>query len=225
MKYPMGMIALAALMGCSPSARQTPSDEAPASGASAAGDPSAEVNVQNAKPAARTTWAYHEEIVPATKEKLVFASVNSLNTIEFGFPYAGAQRATLLLQPRSHSPTIRLIIENGQFLCRSSTDGSNGCYVPVKFDNGGLDIWYAQMSNDGRTNVLDFGTPDDDPKNGASCIADELAKMKSLSLKVTFYYEGDRTVDFNVAGLGELPLPAATLSKRQLEDCHPKRAR
>jgi len=73
--------------------------------------------------------------------------------------------------------------------------------------------------------VIDFGTPDDDPKGSASCIADELSKTKSLTLRVTFYYEGDRTIDFNVAGLDQLPLPAFALTKRQLEDCHPKRAR
>jgi hypothetical protein len=118
-----------------------------------------------------------------------------------------------------------LIIEHGQFLCRSSTDGTNGCYVPVKFDNGALGIWYAQMTTDGRTNVIDFGTPDDDPKRSASCIADELSKTKSLTLRVAFYYEGDRTIDFNVAGLDQLSLPAVALTKKQLDDCRSKRAR
>lgn len=225
MRNPVGPIALAILMGCSPSVRHPAADDAAASSAAVVNDPSQDAAARTANAGAGTSWRYHEETDPATKQQLAYAAVNSSNTIEFGFPYAEAQRATLLLQPRTHSPTIRLLIEHGQFICRSSTDGSNGCYVPVKFDNGGLDIWYARMTNDGRTNALDFGTADDDPKSGASCIADELAKTKSLSLRVAFYYEGDRAVDFNVAGLSELPLPAVTLTKRQLEDCHPKRTR
>lgn len=224
MKHLFGSIALAILMGCSRSGPEPPAEDASASTAATSSNAS-EGSSQKATTAAGMVWQLHEDTDAATKEKLVYATVNSQNTIEFGFPYAGAQRATLLLQPNIRSPTIRLIIEHGQFLCRSSTDGTNGCFIPVKFDNGGLDIWYAQMSNDGRTNVIDFGAPNDDPKGGASCIADELTKTKSLALRVTFYYEGDRTVEFNVAGLGQLPLPAVTLTKRQLEDCHPKRSR
>ena len=222
MKYLIGPIALSVLIGCSRPAPEPPAQAAPASTADA---PDASAVSQQQAIAAGKAWAFHEDTDASTKEKLVYATINSLNTIEFGFPYAGAQRATLLFEPRTRSPTIRLIIEHGQFLCRSSTNGSNGCYVPVKFDHGGLDIWYAQMTNDGRTNVIDFGTPDDDPKGGASCIADELSKTKSLTLRVAFYYEGDRTIEFNVAGLDQLPLPAVALTKKQLEDCHSKRTR
>lgn len=223
MKYLFVSIAFAALMACSRSGPQPDPDAAAASAAIEASEAAAAA-ARNAAAAAAAAavWRYHEDNDASTNQKLSYATVNSLNTIEFGFPYAGAQRATLLLQPRKSAATIRLIIEHGQFLCRSSTDGSNGCYVPVKFNGGGLDIWYAQLPNDGRTNVLDFGKPDDDSKNGTGCIVDELAKAKSLALRVTFYYEGDRTIEFNVAGLDQLPLPPVALTKKQLEDCRAK---
>ncbi len=221
MKYLIVPMTVAAMLGCSHSG-PPPAPDADAASAAAAASEAAAAAARNAAAAAALVWKYHEDTEAATNQKSVYATVNSSNTIEFGFPYAGAQRATLLIQPRTHAPTIRLIIEHGQFLCRSSTDGSNGCFVPVKFDNGGLDIWYAQLPTDGRTNVLDFGKPGDDPKSGASCIADELARTKSLTLRVTFYYEGDRTIEFNVGGLDQLPMPAVSLGKKQLEECRAK---
>jgi hypothetical protein len=214
-------IAVAAMLGCSHPG-PPPAADADAASAAAEASEAAAAAARNAAAAASLVWKYHEDTDAATNQKSAYATVNSSNTIEFGFPYAGAQRATLLVQPRTHSPAIRLIIEHGQFLCRSSTDGSNGCFVPVKFDNGGLDIWYAQLPTDGRTNVIDFGKPEDDPKSGTICIADELARTKSLTLRVTFYYEGDRTIEFNVGGFDRLPMPAVSPSKKQLEDCRAK---
>jgi hypothetical protein len=222
MKFLMGTIVLATLIGCSPSARQPPAADTPAIAEAPAQDSLQASAVQNANSAAATSWQYHEDTDSGSGEKSRYATIKSRNTIEFGFPYAGAQRATLRYQPRIHSPTIRLIIEHGQILCRSNSDGSNGCFVPVKFDNGALDIWRAQVLSDGSTNTLDFGTIDDNPKSPAICVADQLTKTKTLAIRATFYYEGDRTIEFNVAGLGDLPLPA--LTKNQLDDCRAKRA-
>jgi hypothetical protein len=78
------------------------------------------------------------------------------------------------------------------------------------------------MLSDRSTNTLDFGTIDDNPKSPAICVADQLTKTKTLAIRATFYYEGDRTIEFNVAGLSDLPLPA--LTKNQLDDCRAKRA-
>ncbi|MGH7563741.1 MAG: hypothetical protein ACREK5_04890 [Gemmatimonadota bacterium] len=57
------------------------------------------------------------------------AAIQSANTVEFDFPYQGAQRARLVLSPRPGYDLVMLVIQKGQMPCFS------GCKVRVKIDD------------------------------------------------------------------------------------------
>lgn len=76
-------------------------------------------------------WRYTSDVDQMSGARSVFALISSENTFQFGFPYAGPQRATLTLRkhPR-HGQDVIVSIERGQFLCSTSCD-----YL-IRFDDG-----------------------------------------------------------------------------------------
>ena len=69
-------------------------------------------------------WTYQENADEMGRGMIKHALVNSLNQVEFDFPYNDPQRATLQLRKHpKHGIDVILSIQQGQFLCRP-VDGS-----------------------------------------------------------------------------------------------------
>ena len=83
-----------------------------------------------------TAWKIHERMDFFTNKNNRWATLQSLNTFELGFPYQGQQHATLIFwSDEIHGtaqPVFRLVIERGQLLC-----GIEGCKVNFKYDKIG----------------------------------------------------------------------------------------
>ena len=134
-------------------------------------------------------WEYSDSEDSLSGKPSMLAITQSLNTVNFGFPYAGEQRATLLLRkhPRLGRDAI-LKIERGQFMA-----GVDGVRVTVRFDDGSPMNFWANGSADNDSRILFLG-------NYAKFVA-HLRKAKIVRMSTAVYQEGAPIFEFNVAGL------------------------
>lgn len=109
-------------------------------------------NVEQTKPAKiikeKQNWRYDYMIDEMTDKPSLFATNESENVVEFGFPYRGVQHATLTLRTHpKYGKDVIVSIERGQILCPSY----DGCSVSVRFDDGKVQKFRASPSGDRST--------------------------------------------------------------------------
>lgn len=158
-------------------------------------------------------WSYS-----ATKDEMVtngvnhFATINSTNTVNFGFPYSGVQSAMLIVIPHTGSDgnqhyDVKIAIDRGQLL---SGDQGN---ILVKLDDGAPEEFGAIPPDDGSTTILFFSdAPDMVPsvdKHGHKTwtatdpvdrFVEHLQSAKVLKVQVTAYQNGSPIFIFDVKG-------------------------
>lgn len=138
-------------------------------------------------------WQYGEFRDDVTGETVETASVKSVNSVTFAFPYDGAQRAELTFYKRGNQLTSAVFaIAKGQFICRPGD-----CSVMVRYDEAEPRLVWATEPTDGSTNYLRLKLD-----------ADHLQAMRSakaMRIFATFYQEGTHTFTFPVSGLEWLP--------------------
>ena len=134
-------------------------------------------------------WDYRQDKDPMGKGAAYFASVLSNNTVNFGFPYSGAQHATLTLRthPR-YGENVILSIERGQFLCPSY----DGCTVLVRFDDSKAIRYSADGAADNSTETIFI--------RGYSSFVAHLEKSKRVRISANVYQEGAPVFEFDVSG-------------------------
>ncbi len=134
-------------------------------------------------------WSYSDTPDKMGRGSVKFASIKSINTVSFKFPYAGAQRANLTLRksPKSGEEAM-LIIEKGQFLCNASE-----CAINIKFDNGSVKGYTALGTDDNDSTTIFI--------RGYKGFLGGLKKAKKLYIEATFYQEGSQVFEFDVSGL------------------------
>lgn len=134
-------------------------------------------------------WNYQESDDQMGRGKARSAIVNSLNEVDFGFPYKGSQRATLQLRnhPRFGRDVI-VSIERGQFLCRL-----DGCNVHVRFGSGKPMAFSASEPDDHSTTMLFISNYDK--------FVTSTKKVDKVFIEATFYQEGNRVFEFDVSSL------------------------
>lgn len=158
----------------------------PADGASVAQQVSSPAPVD---PLPASGWDFSSD-TDSMGRKRSFASIRSLNTLDFGFPYSGSQHGTLMIRKKG-STDVLLSIERGQFLC-----GVENCTVNVRFDEGPIQHFEAAPPADQSTTNLFI-------EDASSFIA-QLRKAKTVNIEATFYQEGSQTLEFNVRGFSPL---------------------
>lgn len=117
------------------------------------------------------------------------AFVQSTNTVEFGFPYSGAQHATLTLRthPR-YGKDVILSIERGQFLCRSYED----CTILVRFDDKKSQSYSAVGAADNSTETIFI-------RNYARFVS-SMQKAETVRVAANIYQQGAPVFEFDVSG-------------------------
>lgn len=120
------------------------------------------------------------------------AAVSSTNTVEFGFPYAGAQYATLNLRidPRNGKDVI-FKIERGQILCHSYKD----CTVLVRFDDEKATNYSAVGAADNSTETIfirNYGR-----------FVEQMLKAKQVRISTNIYQQGAPVFEFDVSGFDQ----------------------
>lgn len=153
--------------------------------ANATNNPPAEpVNVPNG-------WSYSVDHDSMTSKNTYFASVDSINTVNFDFPYQGTQNATLQLRTHPRwGKDIILSLQKGQFLCRF-----DGCNVLVRFDDEKPIRFTAGEPSDHSTTYIFI--------KGYSSFLSKMQKAKKLRIAAEFYQNGVQTFEFDVSNFDQ----------------------
>jgi len=142
-----------------------------------------------APPRAGSQWRYGQDMDEMTGRASHFASVESANTVEFGFPYQGAQHGQLTLRrhPRFGS-NVLFAVERGQLLCPSY----EGCTVLVRFDEGEALQFSANAPADNSTETVFIANYDR--------FMSKMRGARQVRISVGVYQEGEQTFTFDVSG-------------------------
>ncbi len=134
-------------------------------------------------------WHYSESADPMGRGTIKYATIRSLNTTEFDFPYRGAQRATLTLRVHpAHGRDVLLSIERGQFLCRR-----DNCSVAVRFGEGKPQNFSATEPADNSTTTIFLRSYDR--------FLAAAKKSDKIAIEAQFFQHGARVFEFDTAGL------------------------
>lgn len=141
--------------------------------------------------AAKWTYDNHEDNM--TSKQVRTASIESENTVEFGFPYEGAQHGTLILRTHpSYGHDVIFRLEKGQIL----GDSYNGFSIRVRFDEHEPESWDATESADHDSSVIFLQDYDR--------FLSKLRKSKTVRIQVKVYQEGEPSFEFSVAGFDKV---------------------
>lgn len=137
-------------------------------------------------------WSYDHDTDPMGKGTTYSAQVISSNTVSFKSPYDGPQHGAMMLRthPRFGKDVI-LVIERGQFLCRSYED----CNVLVRFDDKNAVTYSAVGPSDGSSNHIFL--------RNYSRFVGSMLKAKRVRIAAEIYQEGSPVFEFDVTGFDE----------------------
>lgn len=137
-------------------------------------------------------WSYSEADDPMSNGTTYHAVVLSSNTVEFDFPYSGAQNAKLHLRiDPKYGKDVIFSIEKGQILCNSSED----CTVLVRFDDEKATNYSAASAADNSTETIFI-------RNYARFI-EKMLKAKRVRISTNIYQEGAPVFEFDVSGFDQ----------------------
>jgi len=137
-------------------------------------------------------WLYSSNDDPMAKGKSYFAMVLSTNTVSFKFPYNGDQRGRLTIRthPR-HGKDVILVIDKGQFLCRSYED----CDVLVRFDDGTAQKFAGVGPSDNSSTSVFIRNYDR--------FLTAMKKANTVRISTEVHQEGSPVFEFDVSGFDE----------------------
>lgn len=135
------------------------------------------------------TWNYSVSEDSMSGKSTRHAYVSSINTVNFKFPYGGAQRATLTIRKHPRWGTsVYISLDKGQFIC-----GYDDCYVRVRFANGKAQRMSASEPSDHSNNLLFI--------SNASSFISQARKSDTVFIEANFYQEGSRVFEFDISDL------------------------
>jgi hypothetical protein len=137
--------------------------------------------------AAMYEWHYETNTEQMTGTQSRLAHLSSLNKLDFGFPYAGGSRGSLMIRQRK-TDGLRVLfgISKGQIVCPLS------CTVRVRFDEKSPMTFTGTPPQDHSSDSL-FLAP-------ASKFVSELAKAKKTLVEVSYYQSGSLVSEFKTEG-------------------------
>jgi hypothetical protein len=138
---------------------------------------------------APSNWRYSHGDDEMSKGRVHHAMVLSSNTVEFGFPYRGAQRGSLMLRTHpKYGKDLILRMERGQFLVRSYEDSK----ALVRFDDGDP-ISFKVVGPEDHSSTTAFFR--DYPG-----FVERMLKAKRIRIAVPVYQQGSPVFEFDVSG-------------------------
>jgi hypothetical protein len=139
----------------------------------------------NIESPARPIWQSSTSEDKMTNKTIYIAYNQSSNILNFDFPYAGPQHATLMLRKHPRNGlSVLLSIEKGQFIC-----DVDGCVLLVRFDDGAAETFKASESESRESTMLFI----EDEKR----FIRKLQAAKKLRIEASFYQEGFRVIEFD----------------------------
>jgi hypothetical protein len=133
---------------------------------------------------AEAAWTYGETKDEMRGTVTKYATKESTNIVNFGFPYGGEQRGTVMI---SGSSALFYLIK-GQIIC-NGLDVFGTCLVLVKFDDGKATYVTASTVGD-KSTTLSFD----------SAFLAQLQRRKKVAIQVEVYHEGYPIFTFELGG-------------------------
>lgn len=135
---------------------------------------------------ANAAWQYQQQEDKMTSEKVQFAYMESNNSLNLSFPYAGKNHGKLTVRQKGKKNLdVYLSIEKGQIICPISI----GCKIQVRFDDG---------------KPMEFsGSPPADHDSTVIFLNDEqrfvkaASKAKQILVQVNIYQSGSPILEFH----------------------------
>lgn len=120
------------------------------------------------------------------------ASIESENTVNFDFPYSGAQHATLRLRnhPR-YGKDVIMSIEKGQILCPSY----GNCTIGIKFDDHATNQWRASGPSDHSSDTIFL--------RNQGAFRQKMRRSDVVRIQIPVYQEGSVVFRFEVGGFSQ----------------------
>lgn len=139
-----------------------------------------------------TQWIYDQAEDKMSGGTTFHARVLSTNTVEFGFPYAGIQNATLHLRidPKYGKDAI-FRIAKGQILCNFYQD----CTVLVRFDDEKPVNYSAIGAADNSSETIFI--------HNYGKFVEKLLKAKQVRISTNIYQQGAPVFEFDVGGFSQ----------------------
>jgi len=140
------------------------------------------------------SWQFKSVSDPMGRGTRHEATVTSSNSVNFPFPYAGTQRALLVLRsgPGPDDLDVVLFLQRAQFLCLPDE-----CQAAVRFDESDAADVRAVGSSSHAMNVIFL-------RDEAKFIEQARASRR-VKIEAEFYQFGRFVFDFPVSGLGDWP--------------------
>lgn len=139
---------------------------------------------------ARGKWSYTTVADQLSGKPIKHARLTSENTLNFDFPYAGAQRGTLTIRKHpQHGRDIIVSIERGQMLCAGYADD---CAVRIVFDGGKpYEVQGNEPADNSSTAIF---------LPGYKTLTSRIAKSKEMRISFNAYQEGQPVLIFKTQG-------------------------
>lgn len=151
---------------------------------------SAPVQVEKAQPENAVEmgnrWKYSEAKDEMSGKVTKLATNESINTVNFEFPYQGEQRGTIMV----FNDTVLFYVKKGQVICHGGNEYGT-CVVRVKFDDTEERYVSARKSGDDSTAIA-FTEPG---------FLNNIKISKKLMIQVEVFHNGLPVFTFDVQGL------------------------
>ena len=134
-------------------------------------------------------WRYSATTDEMSGRTTRTAVIRSENTVNFDFPYQGAQRGTLTVRTHpSYGRDVIFQIEQGQILCNSYSR----CRIRVRFDDGQATSWGGNPAADGSSTVVFLGS--------YNTFLSRMRRSTIVRIQPEIYQEGSPVFEFEVGG-------------------------
>jgi hypothetical protein len=133
-------------------------------------------------------WVYSEDTDQMRGTKTKYATLESEDELDLGFPY-GSGKSSLTVRQRPSDGLNIILQAKGQFLCSQF----NSEHVSAKFDDHPIENYECNEPSDASTGVLFI--------EGGRRFLGRLKGAKTLILEAPFYQHGRLQMTFDVRGL------------------------
>ncbi len=135
-------------------------------------------------------WHYSETKDEMRGTSSRFATVDSNNKVDMGFPYGRVYGQIIVRERPSDGLNIMFAINKGQILCHSFSDED---YVTVKFDDNAIERYSCSSPSDGSSETAFL--------SNEKLFLSNLKKSRKLIVEAEFFQNGRQQFTFDIAGL------------------------
>lgn len=133
-------------------------------------------------------WEYGNWTDKMTDKQFPWASIESKDSLNLGFPYAGSNYGNIYVrQTPKGALNVMVSVQKGQILCHSYTS----CHITVRFDDGKPIQFSGAEPADNSSNKI-FLEPE-------SKFVAEAKKAKRILVALTMYQSGQQMLEFQSA--------------------------